>query len=208
MGCTGSKPVKPTEKHQDERTVVEWKILPSSVEARKKFEADGTLNKNSEPEHLELRTLLDEAFAQNAIGQYAKQAKALDIFMCWIDIQDYKTIPVESYRRSKALHIYHKYIKIDAVLQVGELDMKERDKFKEDLELSKDDPSLLTQNFFDRLQTRCFIAIYHNIYIPFKNTAEFAALSKTIKKKYNNVRLQDFEYYNKLGMFIVTLIVH
>lgn len=201
MGCNASKPVQPAkQKNQDaERSVVEWKILPSSVEARKKFEADGTLNKNSEPEHLELRTMLDEAIAQQAIGKYAKQTKALDIFMCWIDIQDYKTIPVESYRRSKALHIYHKYIKTDAVLQVGELDTKEREKYKNDLELAKDDPSILTQDFYDRLQSKCFIAIYHNIYIPFKLTKEFSALSSAIKKRYNNVRLQDFEYYNKLG---------
>jgi hypothetical protein len=199
MGCNNSKPVQPSRHQEPERTVVEWKILPSSVEARKKFEADGTLNKNSEPEHLELRTMLDEIIAQQAIGKYAKATKALDIFMCWIDIQDYKTIPVESYRRSKALHIYHKYIKTDAVLQVGELDTKEREKYKNDLELAKDDPSILTKDFYDRLQSKCFIAIYHNIYIPFKNTEEFAALSKAIKKRYNNVRMSDFEYYNKLG---------
>lgn len=202
MGCNASKPIQPTDKnhhHDVERSVVEWKILPSSIEARQKFEADGTLNKNSEPEHLELRTMLDEAIAQQAIGKYAKQTKALDIFMCWIDIQDYKTIPVESYRRSKALHIYHKYIKTDAVLQVGELDTKEREKYKADLELAKDDPSILTKAFYDRLQSKCFVAIYHNIYIPFKLTEEFASLSKAIKKRYNNVRLSDFEYYSKLG---------
>lgn len=211
MGCNTSKPVQPTNKgknHDAEHSVVEWKILPSSVEARKKFEADGTLNKNSEPEHLELRTMLDEAFSQNAIGKYAKTTKALDIFMCWIDIQDYKTIPVESYRRSKALHIYHKYVKTDAVLQVGALDTREREKYKADLDLAKDDPAILTKDFYDKLQSKCFIAIYHNIYIPFKMTDEFAALHKTIKKRYNNVRMQDFEYFNKLGEGGFGFVVH
>lgn len=209
MGCQTSKPVSPAgKKHEPELSVVEWKILPSSAEARKRFEEDGTLKKNSEPEHLELRTMLDDAYSQNAMGKYAKELKALDIFMCWIDIQDYKTIPVESYRRSKALHIYHKYIKIDSVLQVGELDMKEREKYKEDLDASKDDPSILTTDFYDKLQSRCFIAIYHNVYIPFKNTPEFKALHQTIKKKYNNVRMQDFEYYNKLGEGGFGFVVH
>jgi hypothetical protein len=211
MGCGQSSQVTPggsKKHHEPEHSVVEWKILPSSVEARKKFEADGTLNKNSEAEHLELRTMLDEPIAQNAMGKYAKAMKAMDIFMCWIDIQDYKTIPVESYRRSKALHIYHKYIKTDAVLEVGELDPKEREKYKVDLDLSKDDPTILTKEFYDRLQTRCFIAIYHNIYIPFKLTPEFAALSKQIKKRYNNVRMQDFEYYNKLGEGGFGFVVH
>ena len=210
MGCVGSQSVQPVRKHnQDpERSVVEWKILPSSIEARKKFEADGTLNKNSEPEHLELRTMLDEVSAQHALGKYAKSLKALDIFMCWMDIQDYKTIPVESYRRSKALHIYHKYIKIDAVLQVGQLDPKEREKYKNDLDVTKDDPALLTKSFYDRLQNKCFIAIYQNIFIPFKLTEEFAVLHKAIKKRYNNVRVQDFEYFNKLGEGGFGFVVH
>jgi hypothetical protein len=211
MGCGASSQVSPggSKKYNDqERSVVEWKILPSSVEARKKFEADGTLNKNSEAEHLELRTMLDEPIAQTAMGKYAKAMKAMDIFMCWIDIQDYKTIQVETLRRSKALHIYHKYVKIDAVLEVGELDPKEREKYKTDLDLSKDDPTLLTTEFYDRLQSRCFLAIFHNIYIPFKLTAEYTALSKQIKKRYNNVRMQDFEYYNKLGEGGFGFVVH
>ncbi|KAJ1427803.1 hypothetical protein B484DRAFT_397076 [Ochromonadaceae sp. CCMP2298] len=136
MGCGTSSPTRPSY-NKDGDSVVEWKILPSSVEARLKFEADGTLTKDSEPEQLELRTMLDEAYSQNAIGQFAKSTKALDIFMCWIDIQDYKSIPVESYRRSKALHIYHKYVKSDAVLQVGEVLVEEREKYKADLDLAK-----------------------------------------------------------------------
>mmetsp|Transcript_23941 Transcript_23941/g.39982 ORF Transcript_23941/g.39982 Transcript_23941/m.39982 type:complete len:673 (+) Transcript_23941:161-2179(+) len=210
MGCgQSSKPTQPVKKHQEnELTVVEWKILPSSVEARQKFEADGTLNKNSEPEHLELRTMLDEAYSQNSIGKFAKSTKALDIFMCWIDIQDYKSIPVENYRRSKALHIYHKYVKSEAVLQVGEITLADRDKFKADLDLARDDPSVLHNDFYDKLQAKCFLAIYHNIYVPFKQTEEFAQLKQAIKKRYNNVRLQDFEYFNKLGEGGFGFVVH
>ena len=46
--------------------------------------------------------------------------------MCWIDIQDFKSIPVESYRRSKALHIYHKYIKTNAILQIKDIPEADR----------------------------------------------------------------------------------
>lgn len=43
--------------------------------------------------------------------------------MCWIDIQEFKSIPdvTENYRISKALHIYNKYIKYSAPLRVGDL---------------------------------------------------------------------------------------
>jgi serine/threonine protein kinase len=199
-----------SEKPSEEASVVEWKILPSSVEARKKFVADGTLTKNSDPEHLELRTMLDEAFSQNAIGKYAKDVKALDIFMCWVDIQEFKSIPkkTEAYKRSKALHIYHKYIKQQSVLEIGDIDPNDRDRYKADVDLSKDDPSILTDSFYDKVQFKCFLAIYHHIYIPFKLTPEYYELTQQIKKRYNNVRLSDFEYFNKLGEGGFGFVVH
>jgi hypothetical protein len=93
---------------------------------------------------------------------------AQDIFMCWVDIQEYKSIPTENYRRSKALHIYHKYIKPDAILVVGDIELSERERYKQELAQSKDDPTILTVNFYDKIQTRCFLGMYHNVYLPFK----------------------------------------
>lgn len=208
MGCGASNPVTPTILTSKEREAkVEWKILPSSSEARQKFEADGTLNKNSDPGHLELRRMLDETYTQNALGKFAKEKKALDIYMCWVDIQEYKAIPTETYRRSKALHIYHKYIKQDAILQVGDIDPNERDRYKEEIDRSKDQTSL-DSNFYDKIQTRCFLQMYHNIFIPFRQTPEYFDLTKMIQERYNNVRLSDFEYYNKLGEGGFGFVVH
>ncbi len=206
-GCSPSKPIQPVEEKPHEK--VQWKMLPSMVEARKKFEADGTLTKNSDPGHLELRTLLDDPMAQPAIFKYAKHTvMAQDIFMCWVDIQEYKSIPTDNYRRSKALHIYHKYIKTDAVLCVGDIDLTERDKCKSDLDLSKDDPSILTMNFYDKVQQRCFIGIYHNIYLPFKQSEEYIELTQALQKRYNHVKLNDFEYFGKLGEGGFGFVVH
>lgn len=209
--CSQPTPVIPAEHEKNEHKdhVVEWKLLPSSVEARKKFEADGTLNKNSDPGHLELRSMLDDQLAQAAIFKFAKDVvKAQDIFMCWVDIQEFKSIPTENYRRSKALHIYHKYIKIDAVLAIGDLDLSVRDKFKKDLDLSKDDPSVLSVNFYEKVQTKCFIGIYHNIFLPFKQTDIYADLQRQLTQRYNNVKLSDFEYFGKLGEGGFGFVVH
>ncbi len=162
MGCGASVVVAPgaSGKYKDkegekEQTVVEWKILPSNVEARKKFEADGTLTKNSDPEHLELRIMLDDPFSQNAIGNHAKNIKAVEIFMCWVDIQEFKSIQkvTTAYRRSKALHIYHKYIKIDSVLEIGDIDLAERERCKVALDASKDDPEELSVGLYDKVHT-------------------------------------------------------
>jgi serine/threonine protein kinase len=213
MGCTSSRePISPSsngEKATEIEHTVEWKLLPSSVEARKKFEADGTLSKNSDPGHLELRTMLDDPVAQPAIFKYAKQVvMAQDIFMCWVDIQEFKSIPTESYRRSKALHIYHKYIKPDAILVVGDIELSERERYKQELQLSKDDPSILTLHFYDKIQTRCFLGMYHNVYLPFKSTNEYFELTKQLQKRYNHVKLNDFEYFGKLGEGGFGFVVH
>ena len=58
-----------------------WKLMQTSDEARQKFEADGTLSKNSDPEQLELRATLEEPLAQHVLGNFAKEMKNMDIFM-------------------------------------------------------------------------------------------------------------------------------
>ena len=177
-----------------------WKLLPSSPEARMKFVDDGTLNmRDTEPGHLELRFILDDPMSQSYIGKYAEHLQVLDLFMCWIDIQEYKSILTENYRRSKALHIYKKYIEVGAELSVGGISDNVRLNIKEVLELSLQQPSLLTVDFYDRVQSICFMEMYHNIYVPFKNTKEFEELAGRLRNKYNKVSLDDFEYFGRMG---------
>ena len=128
------------------------------------FRKDGTLGKPYNHSQLELRMMLDDPIAQRALGLFAKERKALDIFMCWVDTHEYKSIPTPDYRRSKALHIYHKYIKTDSILEIGGIPNSERDRIKALLEESKDDPTLLQTDLFDKAQVRdlTLILIRHN----------------------------------------------
>jgi hypothetical protein len=96
-----------------------WKVHATADEAKKKFVEDGTLNPNSSDGHLELRAMLDEPLSHQSLGAFAKETQYLGVFMCWIDINEYKAIPTKDYRRSKALHIYHKYIKQGSILEVS-----------------------------------------------------------------------------------------
>jgi hypothetical protein len=189
---------------------VVFKVMPSEKEARKKFENDGTLLKNSDTGHLTLRIMLEEPLSQNALGKFAAKVQVLDIFMAWIDIQEYKLIPSSSssYQRSKALHIYQKYIKEDAVLMVGVTTPQERAKIDEELKASKDNTSLLSSTFFDAIQTKCFLSMYHNIFLPFQSTEEFHLLTSLLKEKYNKVKITDFDYYGKLGEGGFGFVVH
>eukprot|EP01039_Chlorochromonas_danica_P009822 gene9822-10864_t len=194
--------------HQTVEHPVVFKVLPSEKEARSKFENDGTLTKNSDANHLALRTMLDEPLSQNALGKFAAKIQVLDIFMCWIDIQEYKAIPAGSYRRSKAIHIFSKYLKEDAALMVGVISPQERSRIQDDLTRSKEDPLVLTNTFYDQVQTKCFLDMYSNIYLPFKQTAEYQALTSQLKNKYNSVRITDFDYYNKLGEGGFGFVIH
>lgn len=207
--CGGSAPVSSSSIDDgDKPSAAKWKILNSFEEAREKYIDDGTLTTNSEGGHLELRALLDEPISQNMLGRFAKKLNSLDIFMCWVDIQEFKSIPTEDYRRSKALHIYHKYIKSNAVLQIGGLSQDEMDVYKDLIEKSKASKELLTESSFNQVQRRCFSEIYQNIYIPFKSTEAFKEMNSTVRQKYNNVKYEDFEYYRKLGEGGFGLVVH
>jgi len=210
MGGGASKGPSPVSTESDNSITKpsEWKILKSSKEAREKYISDGTLTANSEEGHLELRALLDEPIAQNMLGRFAKKLNSLDIFMCWIDIQEFKSIPTEDYRRSKALHIYHKYIKPNAVLQVGGLSEDEMNAYKDLIEKSKTTKELLNEMFFNKVQLRCFKEIYQNIYVPFKSSESFKEMNSTVRNRYNNVKFDDFEYYRKLGEGGFGLVVH
>ena len=82
----------------------EWIVLRTVDDMMAKYEADGTLSKVSGPELLELRTLMDEPYAQSILGKYAKKQNSLDIFQCWIDIQEFKSIPTDDYRYVSSRH--------------------------------------------------------------------------------------------------------
>lgn len=212
MGCGPSKMILPDDDefgHNELNQQVEWKILPSSIEARKKFEADGTLMKNSDPGQLELRTLLDDPLAQPVIFKYVTDvAKAQDLFLCWMDILEFKQIPSEGFRRSTGMTIYNKYIKADAALVIGDIEPSERDRYKAELDASKERPSLIQARFFDKVLTKCFTGLYHNVYLPFKQTNDYVILTKQLQEKYNNVKLSDFDYFSKLGEGGFGFVVH
>lgn len=177
-----------------------WRIVENDAAIRERFANDGTLDpKDNDPLHLELRCLLEDPSAQNAIARYAEQLQVLDLFMCWIDIQEYKFIPTHGYRRSKAVHIYKKYIEVDAILSVGGIPDPERFRIRDTIEKAKTDPTALDSKFYDRVQSICFKEMYHNIYLPFKNRKEFETLSTKLRDKYNRVVPEDFEYFSKLG---------
>ena len=204
MGCTVSNNVvQPNDDGIQEIADIPrhtWRLVENDAAVRERFAIDGTLDpKDTDPQHLELRCLLEDPSAQNAIARYAEQLQVLDLFMCWIDVQEYKFIPTHGYRRSKAVHIYKKYIEVDAILSVGGIPDPERFRIRDEIEKAKTDPSVLDARFYDKVQSICFKEMYHNIYLPFKNKKEYEIMCSKMRDKINRVVPDDFEYYSKLG---------
>lgn len=220
MGCGASteerldkngkrtKPGETKSSKEDGGKSVRWKVVPTATQARDKYEADGTLTKASDVGQLEFRHLLEEPMAQTRILTFAKQLKCQEAFMCWIDCQEFKSIPTDDYRRSKGLHIYHKYVKIGAILQVGGLDADEVLEMKAILDRSKQDSKLVQHDFFNRIQQHCFVEVYENVFKRFKTSPQYIELERDIKKSMNRVRLDDFDYLDKLGEGGFGLVVH
>ena len=187
---------------------VRWKMLRSVSQAQKDFHDDGSLPMNSTPQHLELRELLSHPLAQAEIGKFAKSCGASESFMCWIDIQDFKSIPTDDFRHSKALHIFHKYIKAGAILEIGNVSLEEKEAMKEFLARCKNDHSLITNKFYEQIQVKCFVAIYENVFTRFKFTEDYKTLVSKLKGMFNAVRTKDFDYIKKLGEGGFGLVIH
>lgn len=160
----------------EEESRSEWKMLLSVDEAKEKFQNDGTLIGNIDPGHLELRILLDEPHGQQSIGEYAKSIHTSESFMCWIDLLEFKSIPSDAiqYRKSKAIHIFQKYIRAGAASEFGGITDVDREKYRETLY----DSPVLNSDFFDKLQTQCFEDIYENTWKRFQTTETYAELKK------------------------------
>lgn len=164
-----------------------WAVLLDTTEARTKFYNDGTLPLTSSSSHLELRELLENPFAQSALMKYATHIGTVRFLSCWIDIQEFKSIPASGFRRSKALHIYYKYIKVGSPLEIEGLEDDDRKGYKHRLIESKNEESLLSTKFFNVIQRKCFTEVHNIIFRPFYKKPEYNAMIEQIQSSYNKV---------------------
>lgn len=214
MGCgVSSKAILPVgqkgiaEKNDTPASTTDWKQLLSTAEARKKYIEDGTLTESMEAGHLELRTMLDDPYAQKALGEYATQCRQQTALLCWIDIQSFKAITSGSYQRSTALNIYYTYISDSSVLTGDEISDLDRLVYHASF-TSKSNPVQLHVNFYDKVQQSCLDSMYRKIFVPFKQTNQYADLCRELRERYNHVSLEDFDFYSKLGEGGFGFVVH
>ncbi len=69
-------------------------------------------------------------------------------------------------------------------------------------------PSDVVETAFDLLQLVCFQYMFDIIYVPFQESYEYGTMCDELRKSYNNVAPDDFEYLTKIGEGGFGLIVH
>lgn len=176
-----------------------WRQRETEDDMRTRFIAEGTLPPDCPDEYLQLRALLSEPIGQKFIGDYAKSILTQESFFCWVDIQEYRSIPTADYRRSKATHIYSKYIKKGAVLELGFLSPDEKTTIHEMILSARLDMVDLSSTMLDDIQQKIFINLYSSTFLNFLHSSQYAKLQKLKLEIYNHVEIDDFRFFDTIG---------
>ena len=221
MGCfqSSAKVDNDSENEEDEddeikEIVPKWRRVLSSDAARRKYELDGSLQKEAPSTLLELRGFLDDPVLMKHVGLFGKSRKSFDCFMCWVDINEFKNIgpDAEDYKRSKAGHIFNKYLKEGAVLRLKCIDTLGGDEYlaniAENLALAKTERTEISTHLYDAAQQQCLKDIFKDIFQPFKYSSQYNDIMTNMTEGYNRIQPDDFEYIEVLGQGGFGLVVH
>eukprot|EP01029_Cantina_marsupialis_P009663 TRINITY_DN2242_c0_g2_i2.p1 TRINITY_DN2242_c0_g2~~TRINITY_DN2242_c0_g2_i2.p1 ORF type:complete len:787 (+),score=259.83 TRINITY_DN2242_c0_g2_i2:125-2485(+) len=141
---------------------------------------------------IDLRNMLLDSAAVKLLGDYSRNMKQDNNLLCWMDIEEFKSIPASTFRECMARKIYEKYVKKGSALAVSGVSDGIRqniDRFFED-----DDEQAFTRTLFDELG----YVVFHNlmkVYHEFKQTIAF----QEYKESFNKVSVDDFDYMGVLG---------
>lgn len=194
--------------------VPKWNIFLHSNEARNRYKDDGSMPKDCSMSLLELRLFLDDPILIRTLATYAKETEYTDLFLCWMDIQEFKYLNAENvfYKRKVGLKIYEKYVNrksarcvmvsidelgfADEILAV--LKQPEEQSFFAYVAGSAVHVEPVSDTVFDCVQLSCFLRIHEFVFTPFRQTDSYESISDRVIN-YNKVKEEDFKYYEKLG---------
>ena len=212
MGCGSSIAVAESSDIECDEPVntSTWRLLMTSDEARKKFENDGSLPPSSPSSLLELRGFLDDPMLLKELAVFGKRREGFGAFMCWIDIQEFKTISSnsEDLRRSKANHIFTKYINESATVPLKHIEDNIIITISSKLSAAKQSKLPLPNNLYDVIQQQCLAEICEHIFNPFKHSPGYSELINNMHDNYNRVLPDDFKYIDLIGSGFFGIVVH
>ena len=226
MGCMmssmGTELLSPTSDNsyeyktdKDDVRKSKWRRGDTKTEAKRKYVLEGTLPIHCSDLMIELRGFLQEPILLAGFGRYAKDCKEFSSLMCWADILEFKHIDEKcwDFRTSQFIHIYTKYIGEGAVCDLSEVlaSMSQTwlTKVQFTFKAIKNGYEQPVQpNLFDKLSHQCLQHMAEGIFAKFKKTVLYKLAVKDLKQTYNQISLDDFEYYDLLGRGGYGFVVH
>ena len=189
-----------------------WKERITKDQALELYVDDGTVPSNCNDMLLRLRLYLADQILLAKFGEYAREQKELAILMCWTELLEYKNISETSidYQLSVAGHLIDKYFAKSPVVVVPGVSVD--DTFKTEVAVALRDArksgTSLPHQLFDSFHQSLLVGILDRLFRSYIQTPKYIESVRDIKKSYNRVSTDDFEYLNILGEGSFGFVVH
>ena len=173
-----------------------WKQLIDADDALQKYVQEQTLNETATDGEIELRALLDDKIGYAYLMDFA-DSDAKSVLTCWTELG---SAGLNKVLLSKCAKI------ISMVCNILDDDN------------SKDMSTMLTnlndenQNELFRISVivrkAAFSFMYQHIFIPFKESNQYKTMCQKMRKTFNIVNVDDFDYYSSLGQGAFGVVLH
>lgn len=178
------------------------------------YKSDGTLPNDFSFTQLQLRVCLDDPVFMQSFAEHLKRRGLLHEFLCWQDVQEFKTIPPGAghFKRSTARHLFSKYLREGSIMFLAHFREDNHltwiSSLQETLNIAKVHQDVLQEDLFQLLQLFCFHRIHDHGYLSFKHTKVFHQIAKNFRNMTNKVRVEDFDLMELLGEGGFGVVVH
>jgi hypothetical protein len=88
----------------------EWRILPNREVSIDKYTVDRTLPALSDPSQVQMLLLLRDPYGQASFGAFARSIGRMELILCWIHIEEFKSIKNDDRKRQSAKNIFKNYV--------------------------------------------------------------------------------------------------
>lgn len=189
-----------------------WKFRLTRNEAVEMFEAEGSIPPDVTDDELLLRVCLDDPIFLYRIGHFSKkQGRKFELLLCWADILEFKSIDVltSDFLVSKALHIFHKYVKNKPAVSL-DLSMPDewRNELQQTLRCALDGKIVIAVHIFDAFQQQCLRKLNVEMFQEYKQCEQYDHALRDMRKEYNHIQPNDYVYLNRLGQGTNGVVVH
>jgi len=170
--------------------------------------------------HLELRALLEEPMCIEYLSNFADSIQKRDILLFWFEVEECNSDPSDYSQLRACERIHRRFLAGDnsplSKTSVNPADRSEMDimlrssSWKETIKTARETKrpergtgsavvAHRTLTMLTEFQRVCFEALYTDVFLAFKLTAEFRQMCLALEKQYKQISIADFDYFEKLG---------